>query len=30
MLGALIQNAQENSEEDMLALIEKFNPLMAK
>ncbi|MDE6362998.1 MAG: hypothetical protein K2L86_01830 [Lachnospiraceae bacterium] len=30
MLGALIQNAQENSEEDMLALIEKFNPLMVK
>ena len=30
MLGALIQNAQENSEEDLLALIEKFNPLMVK
>ena len=30
MLGALIQNAQENSEEDMLALIERFKPLMVK
>lgn len=30
MLGALIQNVQENSEEDMLALIERFKPLMVK
>lgn len=30
MLGALIQNAQKNNEEDMLVLIEKFNPLMVK
>lgn len=30
MLSSFIQNAQENSEEDMLFLIEKFRPLMVK
>ncbi|MDE7477868.1 MAG: hypothetical protein K2M91_07950 [Lachnospiraceae bacterium] len=30
MLSSKIRNAQENSEEDMLLLIEKFRPLMVK
>lgn len=30
MLSSLIQNAQENNEEDMLFLIDKFRPLMVK
>lgn len=30
MLSSRIRNAQENSEEDMLLLIEKFRPLMVK
>ena len=30
MLDRFIQRAQENSEEDMLCLIEKFQPLMVK
>ena len=30
MLDRFIQRAQEDSEEDMLCLIEKFQPLMVK
>lgn len=30
MLNSTIRNAQENDEEDMLLLIEKFRPLMVK